>query len=191
MKGRGAGLERLLEARTCIIKGRQRKKCTREILFIRVKAVLPVHPHPSQPASSDIRSRPYLLRPLGNFDNKEIMDGDSILDNPTRHPDLIIPGLYLCDLHTAQDAAVVVALGITHIVSVLDFHPSFPHEMHDIKKMHVRLSDNFREKITPHLDKTTAFIRDALENDPESKVLVRRTRSPTEEGYISRMATNP
>jgi len=35
----------------------------------------------------------------------------------------------------------------------------------------VRLSDNFREKITPHLDDTTTFIRDALK-DPESKVLV-------------------
>jgi len=33
------------------------------------------------------------------------------------------------------------------------------------------LSDNFREKITPHLDKTTVFIRDALK-DPNSKVLV-------------------
>jgi len=36
----------------------------------------------------------------------------------------------------------------------------------------VRLSDNFREKITPHLDDTTAFIREALEGDPENKILV-------------------
>jgi len=88
-------------------------------------------------------------------------------------PDLIIPGLYLSDLHTAQDASVAISFGITHIVSVLDFHPSFPQEMQDIKKMHVRLSDNFREKITPHLEETTVFIRDALQN-PENKVLVRR-----------------
>ena len=97
-------------------------------------------------------------------------------ETPIRHPDLIIPRIYLCDLHTAQDPTAAVSLGITHIISVLDFHPTFPHEMKHIKKMHVRLSDNFREKITPHLDKTTAFIREALEEDPANKVLVRRCR---------------
>lgn len=95
-------------------------------------------------------------------------------ESPIRHPDLIIPRVYLCDLHTAQDPVVSTSLGITHIVSVLDFHPTFPREMHNIKKLHVRLSDSFREKITPHLDETTAFIREALKKDPANKVLVRR-----------------
>jgi len=99
------------------------------------------------------------------------MDGPLISENPIHRADLIIPRLYLCDLHTAQDATVVLSLGITHIVSVLDFHPTFPHAMHNIKKMHIRLSDNFREKIIHHLEKTTAFIREALEK-PENKVLV-------------------
>ncbi|KAF9647180.1 phosphatases II [Thelephora ganbajun] len=99
------------------------------------------------------------------------MDVHPVADDPTHQPDLIIPGLYLSDLHTAQDPTVATSFGITHIVSVLDFHPSFPHEMRHIKKMHVRLSDNFREKIIPHLDETTAFIQEALK-DPESKVLV-------------------
>ena len=94
-------------------------------------------------------------------------------ETPLRQPDQVIPGLYLCDLHTAQDSAVALSLGITHIVSVLDFHPSFPNEMQHIKKLHVRLSDNFREKITPHLDKTTEFIRDALKEHSDNKVLVR------------------
>jgi len=100
------------------------------------------------------------------------MDDYTITNDPIRSPDLITNGVYLCDLHTAQDAAVVTSLGITHIISVLDFVPTFPHEMDHIKKMHVRLSDNFREKITPHLDDTTAFIREALEDDPENKILV-------------------
>ena len=105
------------------------------------------------------------------------MDDHLITDNPVRSPDLIIPRLYLSDLHVAQDPAVATSLGITHVVSVLDFHPTFPHEMHGVKKMHVMLSDSFREKITPHLDKTTAFIREALEKDPKNKVLVRPTPS--------------
>lgn len=101
------------------------------------------------------------------------MEDHSINDNPLRHPDVIIPRVYLCDLHTAQDPAVATSLGITHIVSVLDFHPTFPNEMHHIKKLHVRLSDSFREKITPHLDDTTAFIREALQDNSENKILVR------------------
>lgn len=99
-------------------------------------------------------------------------------DDLFHHPNLIIPRVYLCDLHTAQDAAVATSIGITHIISVLDFHPTFPNEMQHIKKMHVMLSDSFREKITPHFDETTAFIREALESNPENKVLVRPTPSP-------------
>jgi len=95
-----------------------------------------------------------------------------VSDSPIRHPDLIVPRLYLSDLHTAQDPVVATSLGITHILSVIDFVPTFPDEMQHVQKMHVRLSDNFREKITPHLDHTTTFIREALERDPENKVLV-------------------
>lgn len=116
------------------------------------------------------------------------MDDQLTSVSPIRHPDLIIPRLYLCDLYTAQDPVVAASLGITHIVSVLDFVPTFPNEMQHIEKMHVRLSDNFREKITPHLEHTTAFIREALESDPENKVLVRGT---IERGYVTRMAANP
>jgi atypical dual specificity phosphatase len=104
--------------------------------------------------------------------------------DPIRTPDLIIPGVYLSDLHIAQDAAVATSLGITHIISVLDFVPSFPHEMRNVKRMHVRLSDSFRESITPHFDDTTAFIREALEGDPQNKVLVRPSPS-CQEGATS------
>lgn len=100
------------------------------------------------------------------------MDNNPTTDSPLRHPDLIIPRIYLCDLHTAQDAVVATSYGITHIISVLDFVPAFPDEMEHIKKLHVGLSDNFREKITPHLDETTTFIREALEGDSENKILV-------------------
>lgn len=100
------------------------------------------------------------------------MDSVSDTDNFVRQADLVVPGVYLCDLHTAQDASVVTSLGITHIISVLDFVPTFPNEMKHIKKLHVRLSDSFREKITPHFDDTTAFIRNALQEDPKNKVLV-------------------
>lgn len=100
------------------------------------------------------------------------MDDHPTSDNPLRHPDQIIPRVYLCDLHTAQDETVATFHGITHIISVLDFVPSFPDGMNHIKKMHVRLSDNFREQITPYLDNTTAFIREALESNPQHKILI-------------------
>jgi atypical dual specificity phosphatase len=107
------------------------------------------------------------------------MDEQPIAESPLRHPDLIIPRLYLCDLHTAQDPAVTTFLGITHVISVLDFNPTFPNEMQHVKKLHVMLSDNFREKITPHLENITAFIREALESNSENKILV---CVPNEEG---------
>lgn len=107
-------------------------------------------------------------------------------DTPIRHPDLIVPRLYLSDLHIAQDPVVATSLGITHIISVLDFNPTFPSEMQHVEKMHVRLSDSFREKITPHLDNTTAFIREALESNSENKVLVRPPPSSARD-----MAANP
>ena len=103
------------------------------------------------------------------------MDECPFNDSPIRHPDLIVPRLYLGDLHVAQDPAVATFLGITHIISVLDFHPTFPKEMKHVRKMHVMMSDSFREKITPYLDDTTEFIREALESNPENKVLVRPT----------------
>ena len=130
---------------------------------------LPASPAPTRPF------RPPSTRKSGHTTRAmTTTHKEPLPETPIRHPDLIIPGVYLCDLHTAQDPVVSKSLGITHIVSVLDFHPTFPREMHDIKKLHVRLSDNFREKIAPHLDETTAFIREALKKDPVNKVLVRR-----------------
>ena len=82
------------------------------------------------------------------------MNGHIISDNPTRHPDLVVPRVYLRDLHAAQDPAMATSFGITHVLSILDFRPTFPREMDYIKRMHVNLSDNFRENITPHLDDT-------------------------------------
>ena len=177
----GTALEHLLDGRTCIIKAdskKEKKRHAKKTRLIGKGGVTRRHCPPSfPPASSSTRSCPFCLCPLGNLDNEEVMNGHIILDNPTRHPDLVVPRLYLCDLHTAQDPVVATSFGITHILSILDFRPTFPHEMDHIKRMHVNLSDNFRENITPHLDNTTAFIREALERDPDNKVLVRRTPS--------------
>ena len=134
--------------------------------------LLPLPSRPTRPEPVHPALRPlYISITTGAMAATHI---ETIPESPIRHPDLIIPRVYLCDLHTAQDPVVSSSLGITHIISVLDFHPTFPHEMHHIKKLHVRLSDSFREKITPHLDETTTFIRDALKKDPTNKILVRR-----------------
>lgn len=118
------------------------------------------------------------------------MDERPFTESHIRDADLIVPRVYLSGLRAAQDAAVAASLGITHIVSILDFHPTFPDEMRHIKKIHVMLSDSFRERITPHLDDTTAFIREALESNSENKVLV-CPASFGGGGYVCKMAANP
>lgn len=107
------------------------------------------------------------------------MTDDHTIDVPSHRPSLILPRLYLCDIHTAQDADAAKHFGITHILSVLDFVPSFPSGMDTIKKMHVRLSDSFREEIKPHFEATINFIREALEANSENNVLVCPRRDGT------------
>ena len=131
--------------------------------------------HFGQPSSQTLGMSVDLSSTIRPGPSREPSDLSLVAGGPIHYPDLILPRLYLCDLHTAQDPAVATSIGITHILSILDFRPTFPREMDHIKRMHVYLSDNFREKITPHLDNTTAFIREALERDPGNKVLVRRT----------------
>ncbi|KAI0093701.1 protein-tyrosine phosphatase-like protein [Irpex rosettiformis] len=83
---------------------------------------------------------------------------------------LILPRLYLSSYTTATNAAELEAIGITHIISVMDFTPK-PCPPH-IKRLHVKLEDTFSADILRHLEGTTEFIRYALQENESNKVLV-------------------
>ncbi|EIW79104.1 phosphatases II [Coniophora puteana RWD-64-598 SS2] len=79
--------------------------------------------------------------------------------------------LYLSDYWTARDAQQLRKLGITHIISLLECIPELKdHE--DIKKLHIAIQDTPEADILQYLDTTTVFIKDALAENEQNKVLV-------------------
>ncbi|KAF4567572.1 hypothetical protein EYR40_006573 [Pleurotus pulmonarius] len=86
---------------------------------------------------------------------------------------LIVPRLYLADYRTASDGDELRRLGITHIVSVIDFTPVFPDCIDKDNILHIPVADKSEVRILPFLPQTTQFIRDALEQDVANRVLVR------------------
>ena len=91
----------------------------------------------------------------------------------SRGPSLILPRLYLTNWTVASDEALLAELGVTHVVSVLEFPPEYSGAAAGVRTLHVRVEDTFRTDILAHLDGTTAFIRAALEENETNKVLVR------------------
>jgi atypical dual specificity phosphatase len=83
----------------------------------------------------------------------------------------VVPRLYLTDLFTARDETQLSSLGITHVVSVIEHAPAFP-QMQSLRTLHIPLSDASDQDILAHLPVTTSFIRDALAESPDSRVLV-------------------
>ncbi|EKM50670.1 uncharacterized protein PHACADRAFT_54994, partial [Phanerochaete carnosa HHB-10118-sp] len=82
----------------------------------------------------------------------------------------ILPRLYLSGYSVAADEAQLLALGVTHVVSVLEIPPAYTQGA--LKTLHVRIEDSFRTDILQHLDGTTEFIKSALEENESNKVLV-------------------
>lgn len=95
---------------------------------------------------------------------------------PDPSPSLILPRLYLGGYWHAINEAQLTALGVTHILSIMEDPPSFV-DFEDknlgarLKTLHVPLRDSLTSDILQHLDQTTEYIRDVL-NDPESVILV-------------------
>ena len=83
----------------------------------------------------------------------------------------VLPRLYLTDLFTARDEAQLTSLGITHVVSAIEHAPTLP-QTQSLRTLHIPLSDNADQDILTHLPVTTSFIRNALAEDPNSRVLV-------------------
>jgi atypical dual specificity phosphatase len=84
----------------------------------------------------------------------------------------ITPRLYLTCLATAKDVTQLAELGITHVVSAIEKAPTFP-STYPLRTLHVSVSDYDGEDILSHLPATTSFIRGALAESPENRVLVR------------------
>ncbi|CCM00244.1 uncharacterized protein FIBRA_02273 [Fibroporia radiculosa] len=99
-----------------------------------------------------------------------IRPGDRI--SVGREASLIVPRLYLANLYTAQDPEQLAALGVTHIVSVVEGIPKLPKSMPHLKTLHIPITDSHDADILQYLNRTTAFIKGALAEDPKNVVLV-------------------
>lgn len=86
-----------------------------------------------------------------------------------RTASLILPRLYLSDFFTARDEEAMTKLGITHMVSVME---NMPTQMPQMVRYHIPIQDKGDADILQHLDGTTEFIREALSENPNNKVLV-------------------
>ncbi|KAI0344996.1 DSPc-domain-containing protein [Trametopsis cervina] len=87
-----------------------------------------------------------------------------------RQASLIVPRLYLASYYIASKPEELQALGITHVLSVLDFAPEeLPP---NFKRLHIKLQDTSSSNILQYLEVTTEFIKSALEEDENNKVLV-------------------
>ncbi|KAK0446924.1 protein-tyrosine phosphatase-like protein [Armillaria borealis] len=84
---------------------------------------------------------------------------------------LITPNIFLSDYYTARDEKELVKLGITHVVSVLEHDPHIPRCIPETNKLRIQITDRPDVDILIHLERTTEFLRLALE-EPTNKVLV-------------------
>ncbi|KAK0467225.1 protein-tyrosine phosphatase-like protein [Desarmillaria tabescens] len=84
---------------------------------------------------------------------------------------LITPNIFLSDYYTARDEKELIKLGITHVVSVLEHDPVIPKCIPEKNKLRIQIMDRPDVDILPHLERTTEFLRLALE-EPMNKVLV-------------------
>ena len=84
---------------------------------------------------------------------------------------LIIPRLYLSNYRIAADEHELADMGITHVVSVLEVPPEYTGT--EFTRLHVAIEDTMQSNILDHLPTTTEFIRAALAESENNKVLVR------------------
>jgi len=86
---------------------------------------------------------------------------------------LIVPRVYLSDYYTARDENELSRLGITHVLSVLEHTPILPERIMNTHKLHVPLADQPNADILSQLERTTAFIQEALAENEKNIILVR------------------
>lgn len=82
----------------------------------------------------------------------------------------ITPRLYLTDYHTARTPDNLARLGITHVVSAIEFDITGVFPPH-IQVLHVPVHDSVGEHICRWFDPVVEFIKEALDKE-DAKVLV-------------------
>ncbi|KAI9453346.1 phosphotyrosine protein [Russula earlei] len=87
------------------------------------------------------------------------------------HASEILPRLYISDLQTAEDAGVLSALGITHVLSAMPGHIALPPAL-VARAAQVPLHDAPFAELAAHLPRTTRYIALALRSSPDARVLV-------------------
>ena len=89
---------------------------------------------------------------------------------PFKQATEIMPRLFMGDLATAESPATHSALRITHVLSVMPGQVLLPQGM-PLRTLQIPIRDLPFEELAGHLNKTTAFIREAL-SDPQGSILV-------------------
>ena len=88
-------------------------------------------------------------------------------------PSEVLPRVYLADIFTVRNKAQLSALGITHVISVIEqARYQVLTQALLFRTLHIPLSDNKNEDILTYLPATTSFIRDAFSESPDSRVMV-------------------
>lgn len=84
----------------------------------------------------------------------------------------IVPRVYLTDYSTATNPRDLSLIAATHVVSILEQNVDLPIFIKEENKLHIRIADTMRSDLLQHLDKTTAFIQAALEENKKNVVVV-------------------
>jgi predicted protein tyrosine phosphatase len=87
------------------------------------------------------------------------------------HISEILPRLYISDLQTAEDAALLSSVGITHVLSAIPGHVALPPTL-TAHAAQVPLHDAPFAELAAHLPRTTRYITRALHSSPDARVLV-------------------
>lgn len=87
------------------------------------------------------------------------------------HISEILPRLYISDLQTAEDTALISSLGITHVLSAMPGHVALPPTI-TAHAVQVPLHDAPFAELAAHLPRTTRYIARALRSSPDARVLV-------------------
>lgn len=88
----------------------------------------------------------------------------------------IVPRVYLTGYSTATNDKDLSHLAATHIVSILDGDVDLPAFIKEENKLHIDIEDTMQSNLLQHLDKTTAFIQAALEENKTNVVVVGQSR---------------
>ncbi|KAH9989981.1 protein-tyrosine phosphatase-like protein [Russula vinacea] len=139
----------------------------------------PITPHPS--SYSHVQHQPYsqpqTAGPNSAYPGSapgSIAPSSSLSSSPSHNHDHIseiLPRLYISDLQTAEDAALLSSLGITHVLSAMPGHVALPPTV-TAHAAQVPLHDAPFAELAAHLPRTTRYISRALHSSPNARVLV-------------------